>query len=289
MAQTKPHSVQIAQRSSKRAMSPAAAPAAGMAFAQTGPAISATEAINLALEVSRFTYGVHGPSAKKPTKPVKVKAGSILSGHSKNAVPGQSTDTVILAPEHQAHFQVTGSAKDPGQQGELDFLMQRLKAKLHDVGVVSSAKVRLRPAHQPERRLNVEFYPDPSDKGVVFLRLSPAGPDEGIDMPMVAGAPVEQLVTPQEVAEMLGVSRPYAAKLCDSKVFGHVDVSQGGHRKVVLSRVRAYVAERKAVSTALDEMAELTRRAQAHDAAKAAGLRKASGKVWVKTKAAGTK
>ncbi len=82
---------------------------------------------------------------------------------------------------------------------------------------------------------------------------------------------------------------PYAAKLCDSKVFGHVDVSQGGHRRVALSRVRAYIAERKAMSTALDEMAELTRDAQAHDAAKAAGLREASGKVWVKTKAAGTR
>ena len=286
MAQTKPHSAQVAQRSSKRAMSPTAARAAGMAFAKTGPAISATEALNLALELSRSTYGVHGPSAKKPTKPVKVKAGSVLSGHIKNAVPGQITDPVILAPERQAHDQVTGSAKSPDQHGELDFLMQRLKAKLYDVGVVSTAKVRLRPAHKPERRLNVEFYPDPAEKGVVFLRLSPAGPDEGIDMPMVAGAPVEQLVTPQEVAEMLGVSRPYAAKLCDSKVFGHVDVSQGGHRKVALSRVRAYIAERKAMSTALDEMAELTRGAQAHDAAKAAGLRKVSGKVWVKTKAA---
>ena len=285
MAQTKPHSAQVAQRSSKRVMSPAAA----MALAQTGPAISATEALNLALEVSRFTYDVHGPSAKKPTKPFKVKAGSILSGHIKNAVPGQITDAVILAPEHQAHVQMTDSAKSPGQQGDLDFLMKRLKAKLYEVGIVSTAKVRLRPAHEPERRLNVEFYPDPAEKGVVFLRLSPAGPDDGIDMPMVAGAPVEQLVTPQEVAEMLGVSRPYAAKLCDSKVFGHVDVSQGGHRKVALSRVQTYIAERKAMSTALDEMAELTRGVQAHDAAKAAGLRKASGKVWVKTKAAGTK
>lgn len=255
MAQTKLHSAQAAQRSSKRATSSAVAQAAGMTFAQPGPAISATEALNRALEVSRFAYGVHDPGVKKPTKPVRV----------------------------------TGSEKSPGQQEELGFLMQRLKAKLHDVGVVSSAKVRLRPPHQPERRLNVEFYPDPADKGVVFLRLSPAGPDEGIDMPMVAGTPVEQLVTPQEVAEMLGVSRPYAAKLCDSKVFGHVDVSQGGHRKVALSRVRAYVAERKAMSTALDEMAELTRDAQAHDAAKAAGLREASGKVWVKTKAAGTR
>lgn len=289
MAQTKPRSAQVAQRSSKRVMSSGAAQATAMAFAQTGPAISATEALNLALEVSRFTYGVHGLSAKKFTKPSKVKAGSILSGHIKNAVPGQITDAVILAPERQADNQMTGSAKSPDQQGDLDFLMQRLKAKLHDVGVISTAKVRLRPAHEPERRLNVEFYPDPAEKGVVFLRLSPAGPGEGIDIPMVAGAPVEQLVTPQEVAEMLGVSRPYAAKLCDSKVFGHVDVSQGGHRKVALSRVQAYIAERKAMSTALDEMAELTRGAQAHDDAEAAGLRKASGKVWVKTKAAGTK
>lgn len=267
MAQTKSHSAQVARRPSKRAVSPAVAQAAGRAFAQTGPVISATEALNLALEVSRSTYGVHGPSAKKPEKPVKVKAGRILSGH---------TGAI-------------GSAKNPGPQGELDILMQRLRAKLHDVGVVSTAKVRLRPAHEPERRLNVEFYPDPTEKGVVFLRLSPAGPDEGIDMPMVVGTPFEQLVTPQEVAEMLGVSRPYAVKLCDSKVFGHVDVSQGGHRKVALSQVRAYIAKREAMSTALDEIAEITRDAQARDAAKAAELRKASGKVWVKTKAAGTK
>lgn len=234
-----------------------------MAFAQTTPAISVTKALNLALDVSRSTYGVPGPSAKKPTKSGKVPAGSIQSGHIKNAVPDQ--------------------------QGELALLMEQLKAKLHNVGVVSTAKVRLRPAHAPERRLNVEFYPDPAEEGVVFLRLSPAGPGESIDMPMVSGASVEQLVTPQEVAEMLGVSRPYAAKLCDSNVFGHVAVSQGGHRKVALSRVQAYIGERQAMSTALDEMTELTRGAQAHDAAKAVGLRKTSGKVWVKTKAASTK
>lgn len=289
MPQTKHQSARVAQRASKRATLPVAAQAAGMAFAQTGPAISATEALNLALEVSRFTYGALGSSAKKSTKAVKVKAGSIMTGHSKNAAPGQIPDTGIVAAEPYANFQVTGRATSPAQDEELDFLIQRLKAKLHDVGVVSTAKVRLRPAHEPERRLNVEFYPDPAEKGVVFLRVSPAGPDEGGDMPMVAGAPVEQLVTPQEVAQMLGVSRPYAAKLCDSKVFGHVEVSQGGHRKVALSRVRAYIAERQAMSSALDEMAELTRGAQAQDAAKAAGLRKASGKVWVKTKAAGKK
>jgi excisionase family DNA binding protein len=260
-----------------------------MAFSRTGPAISATEALKLALQVSRSSYDVHGQRAKKTTKAVKVRAGSIRSGDIKNAVPGRTIDRVMLAPERQARVQMTGSAESRGSLGELDFLMQRLKAKLLDVGIVSTAKVRLRPARGPERRLNVEFYPDPAEQGVVFLRLSPAGPKEGIDKPMVAGAAVEQLVTPQEVAEMLGVSRPYAAKLCDSKVFGHVDVSRGGHRKVALSRVRDYIAAREAMSTALDEMAELTRGAQAHDAEKAARLREASGRVWVKTKAAGAK
>lgn len=289
MAQTKSHSAQVAQRSSKRAMSPAVAQAAGIAFAQTGPAISATEALNLALKVSGTTYRVHGPRAKKPTKSVKTKDGSILTGRGKNATPRQMTDTGILASGHQDHVQVIGSVVSSGQPAEMDVLMQRIKAKLHDMGVISTVKVRLRPAHEPERRLNVEFYPDPAERGAVFLRLSPAGPEECIDMPMVVGSPVEQQVTPQEVAEMLGVSRPYAAKLCDSKVFGHVDVSQGGHRKVALSRLQAYINERKAMSTALDEMADLTRGAQAQDAQKAAELRKASGKAWVKTKAAGTK
>jgi excisionase family DNA binding protein len=70
----------------------------------------------------------------------------------------------------------------------------------------------------------------------------------------VAMVPLEDEVSPQEAAELLNVSRPYAAKLFDEGAIPCRHV--GTHRRALTSDVLAYrEREKKARLQALDELA----------------------------------
>ncbi len=73
------------------------------------------------------------------------------------------------------------------------------------------------------------------------------------------------LIRTTEVAQMLGVSRPYITKLCDLGVFGPVQKTEGGQRRIPLAAVLAYQAQRRNQNQVLDEMAasETSARARA--------------------------
>lgn len=71
----------------------------------------------------------------------------------------------------------------------------------------------------------------------------------------VAVVPLEEEVSPQEAAELLGVSRPYAAKLFDKGAIPSRKV--GTHRRAVIGDVLAYrQREKEARLRALDELSE---------------------------------
>lgn len=73
------------------------------------------------------------------------------------------------------------------------------------------------------------------------------------------------LIRTTDAAKMLGVSRPYITKLCDLGVFGPVEKTEGGQRRIPLAAVLAYQAQRRNQSQVLDEMAasETSARARA--------------------------
>lgn len=75
----------------------------------------------------------------------------------------------------------------------------------------------------------------------------------------VAVVPLEEEISPQEAAELLGVSRPYAAKLFDQGAIPSRRV--GTHRRALIGDVLAYrQREKEARLRALDELSEESQR-----------------------------
>jgi len=234
----------------------------------------------MALELSQGgQLQIHGKPMKSSAGGRKGKTSHFVNTFGKKSLaPTQafSSGQVIYPGARQADSE------------ELNVLIGKLKEKLTVAGIVATTNMRVRGAHSKERRVHVEYYPDPGEKGAVFMRLIPAtvGDEAAFAIEMQS---VERSVSTMEVATMLQYSRPYAAKLCDSGVFGPVERSEGGHRRVSFDRVLAYQQERQEMSNALDVMAELTTGPQQRDAELANAQRAATGKRWVKTKAASAK
>ena len=77
----------------------------------------------------------------------------------------------------------------------------------------------------------------------------------------VAVMPMDEEVSPQEAAEFLNVSRPFAAKLFDEGVFPSRKV--GAHRRALTSDVLAYKQRKKeARHKVLDELVAESQRLQ---------------------------
>ena len=112
--------------------------------------------------------------------------------------------------------------------------------------------VRLRPKGSLDRRLIVEFTPDPKDSRAILLRVTPAS-----DTPLPTTTPV--MLTTQQAADQLNVSRPYVAQLVDSGRFSGVQRTQSGHRRIPLTEVERVEREMRTTRRkALDNMAETT-------------------------------
>ena len=65
-----------------------------------------------------------------------------------------------------------------------------------------------------------------------------------IDMP-AARSTMDDHISTAQAAEILGYSRPYVAMLIDNKKLAGASVTEGGHRRVPESSVRAWIKERE--------------------------------------------
>ena len=109
--------------------------------------------------------------------------------------------------------------------------------------------VRLRARGSVDRRLIVKASRDPKDRGAVVLHVSPASP-----APLPATPP--PMLTTQEAADRLNVSRPYVAQLVDVGRFKDVQRTKAGHRRIPVAEVERVGRELQAARRAiLDNLA----------------------------------
>lgn len=128
-----------------------------------------------------------------------------------------------------------------------------VRGRATQAGPVHRETVRLRPQGSVDRRLIVEFAPDPQDSRSILLRVRPA-----TEAPLPAAAPA--MLTTQQAADRLNVSRPYVAQLVDRGGFKGVQRTQSGHRRIPLAEVERVEQEMRATRrTALDDIAAATR------------------------------
>lgn len=114
--------------------------------------------------------------------------------------------------------------------------------------------VRFRPKGGMDRRIVVEYLPDPENSGSVLLRLTPS-----TAAMLTAPEPQPELLGTQEAADILHVSRPYVTKLVDSGMFSGVVRTASGHRRIPRAEVERVHAEMRAARrSALDEIEKIT-------------------------------
>lgn len=169
---------------------------------------------------------------------------------------------------------VSVSGITPQKLATLRRQSHELLAGLKEQGLLNVRTVRIRPKGEPDRRFVVEYSIDPEEANAVILRVRPASNAE-------LGANHPAMLTTQQAADRLNVSRPYVAKLVDDGKFEGVTRTQSGHRRIPAAEVdRVQDEMRVSRRTALDEMEELTTdlRTKELDAARAKAKRR-----WVKT------
>lgn len=90
---------------------------------------------------------------------------------------------------------------------------------------------------------------------------------DGHDVAMIE---TEALLTPNEAARLVGVSRPLLNQILDEGRIPFFETA-GGHRKIKLAAVRAYIEERDAIASQLAE-ARATRKSDGDAIAAELGL-----------------
>jgi excisionase family DNA binding protein len=114
--------------------------------------------------------------------------------------------------------------------------------------------IRFRPKGEADRRIRVEYLPDPENASSVLMRLTPASAAE-----LPRSAIKEDLLSTQQAADLLNVSRPYVTKLVDKGIFKDVVRTAAGHRRIPKAEVERIKAEMKiARRRTLDEIGLLT-------------------------------
>lgn len=146
-------------------------------------------------------------------------------------------------------------------------------AELNSHGLVQVKTFRFRPKGENfDRRFVVESTLDPLDNNSVILRVRPVSR---------AGLPDPQpeLLTTQEAAGVLGVSRPYVAKLFDEGKFRGAQRTNGGQRRIPAPEVQRVLAEMRTVQhRSLERMEDLTAELRTRELADA---KKKSTRRWV--------
>lgn len=142
-------------------------------------------------------------------------------------------------------LQVEGQATQP----------ERIRRDIATFGFVASDIVRFRPKGAIDRRIKVEYITDPDHSESVLLRLTPA---TAADLP--AATVDEDLLSSQQAADLLNVSRPYLTKLVDEGTFGGVVRTAAGHRRIPRAEVERIRAEMRGIRrAAFDEMEAATK------------------------------
>jgi excisionase family DNA binding protein len=116
--------------------------------------------------------------------------------------------------------------------------------------------VRFRPRGQADRRIKVEYLADQEHPGSVLMRLTPLSSAE---------LPPEPLLSTQQAADRLGVSRPYVLKLVEKNTCQGVIRTASGHRRIpaaVVDRVRTEMSHtrRQALVILESETSDLRQR-----------------------------
>lgn len=146
------------------------------------------------------------------------------------------------------------SAPEPELLKKMARQARTLREHLAKAGLTQVETVRLRPQGSIDRRLIVEVSPDPEDSRAILLRVRPA---TTLPLPVAAAPP---LLTTQEAADRLNVSRPYVVQLVDAGRFKGVVRTQSGHRRIPAAEVeRVHREMRSTRRAALDDIDEATR------------------------------
>ena len=129
---------------------------------------------------------------------------------------------------------------------------RKLRAALLEQGLLEVRTVRVRHKGDVDRRLYVEFAVDPADQNVVILRVRTAS---------AAELPDEKpaMLTSQQAADALNVSRPYLTHLADTGVLRGVETRPSGHRRIPTAEVERMRAEMQAAQrAAISRMDDIT-------------------------------
>ena len=134
-------------------------------------------------------------------------------------------------------------------------------------------------------KLSLDIYPDLTREGALILRVGPfvqGSRAHGSQAVTTVAQPLPKALSTTEVAELLNVSRPYVASLCDAGVFKGVTKTQGGHRRIPEPEVLRVRQEMQATRrAALDEMLDLAQPAMEAEAARANFGARGKGRRWV--------
>jgi excisionase family DNA binding protein len=168
---------------------------------------------------------------------------------------------------------VTPFAVDPHKMADLGRQAKQLLQSLKDEGLLAVETIRVHRKGQPDRRFQLEYSVDPQEPEAVIFRMRPASKAD-------LGAEPAEMLTTQEVANRLNVSRPYVSKLVDQGVFKGIQLTQAGHRRIPAVEVLRVAADmRVSRRAALDEMEGLTADLRSKELEAARGAPK---RGWVK-------
>lgn len=123
-------------------------------------------------------------------------------------------------------------------------------------GLIESKTIRFRrKADGIDRKFLVETSLDPLDGTSVLIRVRPIS-DAKIPAVHVAG----RMLTTQQAAAELNVSRPYVIELVEKGSFKGVELTRGGHRRIPAIEVQRVRAEMQiGMRKGIDAIAELTK------------------------------
>jgi excisionase family DNA binding protein len=222
-------------------------------------------------------------SGKPPTRRRSAEAREPQASLTSYASPYSSTlEGAVLAALKSAQLPSLGEPASrvgvpgitPQKLATLRRQSHELLSGLRELGLLRVRTVRIRPKGEPDRRFVVEYSIDPAETSAVILRVRPASNAE-----LAPDRPA--MLTTQQAADRLNVSRPYVAKLVDAGRFEGVARTQSGHRRIPAAEVDRVLDEmRSSRRSALNEIEELTSdlRAKELEAASVKAKRR-----WVKS------
>lgn len=205
----------------------------------------------------RADSGTHpDPATSLPAKTMEaaILRALAMTGASATApVPAQGSEAERR--KGKKAFSSKGRGARAPKAGDSATLPDRIRQGIVTFGVVASDIVRFRPRGAIDRRIKVEYIADPDHSESVLLRLTAA---------TAAGLPAatadEDLLSSQQAADLLNVSRPYVTKLADAQTFQGVMRTAAGHRRIPRAEVERVAAEMRSTRrAALDGMEEITK------------------------------